>query len=78
MFSGGSIGDSPDGLEVLDLGLFSDDFSGRFHCQRGGRGFFSVIFFGFALISGVMRAIKMMAIMKVQRIFVFFRLYSSF
>ena len=76
LFNEGYVGDSLGGLEELCLGLFLDDLSGCFPCQRGGLGFFSFLFVGFALISGAMRVVIIIAIMNMQRIFLFFRMYS--
>ena len=68
---------SSGGLVVLNLGFFLDDLSGCFPCPGVGRGFFSFSFFGFALISGTMRDIIIIAIRNVQRIFPLFNLYPS-
>ncbi len=76
-FIGGFSGSSFGGFDVLCLGLFSEGSLGRFHRQRGGRGFFSFLFFGFAFISGGIRVIRIMIIISVQRIFFCFRLHSS-
>ena len=76
-FIGGFPGSSFGGFDALCLGILLEGTLDRFHRQRGGRGFFSFLFFGFAFISGGIKVIRIKIIIIVQRIFFFFRLHSS-